>query len=284
MRFARRAQQLGHPLGGQRAVVVAARAHRVGVGVGGARHLPDPEAVGVGLLRQLPAEKDHVGLALQHEDRHPGVVTDALALRRDRHPRRLHPQPRADAGMNTPSIETPDAGPAVHEEAVEELRLGIDGVDVGHQAGGRLRLAGGEDLRRRQAAERVLVGRQLQQRADLREDVEGPGVAGMLQVPVALRRQQLEVDALDEASPVDADLLRRHADPGVTRRGQVTMEEPPVGRGVDAGRHVVPLDHDRPAEAQRILGRRATNRVRKGASAPGVTSQWPSAPRSPCNS
>ena len=76
----------------------------------------------------------------------------------------------------------------------------------------------------------------------------------MFEILVALRRQQLEVDALDEAAPVDADLLRRHADPGVTRRGQGAVEEAPVGRGVDAGRHVVPLDDDRPAEAQRILG------------------------------
>ena len=76
----------------------------------------------------------------------------------------------------------------------------------------------------------------------------------MFEILVALRRQQLQVDALDEAAPVDADLLRRHADPGVTRRGQGAMEEPPVGRGVDAGRHVVPLDHDRPTEPQRILG------------------------------
>ena len=141
----------------------------------------------------------------------------------------------------------------MHEETVEELHLGIDRVDVGHQAGSGLRLAGGEDLRRCQAHERILVGRQLQQCTHLREDVEGPGVAGMYQVPVALRRQQLEVDALDEPSPVDADLLRRDADPGVTRGGQVTMEEPPVGSGVDAGRHVVPLDHDRPTEAQWIL-------------------------------
>ena len=131
------------------------------------------------------------------------------------------------------------------EEPVEELRMGIDGVDVGHQAGGRLRLARRQDLRRRQATERVLVTRELQQSADLREDVEGPGIAGMLEVLVALGCQQLEMDALDEAAPVDADLLGRHADPGVAGGGQRAMEEPPVGRGVDAGRDVVPLD-DRP--------------------------------------
>ena len=32
------------------------------------------------------------------------------------------------------------------------------------------------------------------------------------------------------------------------------------------------------------IGRRTTIRVRNGAPAPGVTSQCPSAPRSPCNS
>ncbi len=130
--------------------------------------------------------------------------------------------------------------------------MGIDGVDVRHEAGGGLGLARSEDLRRPQPDQRVLVTGQLEQAPDLREDVEGPGVAGMLELRIALWRQQLEVDALDEAAPVDAHLLRRHADPGVTRGGQGAMEEPPVGSGVDAGRDVVPLDHDRPTEPERV--------------------------------
>jgi hypothetical protein len=42
------------------------------------------------------------------------------------------------------------------------------------------------------------------------------------------------MDPFDEPAPVDTDLLRRHPDPGVAVRREVTVEEPPVRRGIDA--------------------------------------------------
>ena len=136
----------------------------------------------------------------------------------------------------------------MHEEAIEELCVWIDGVDVGHKARGGLRLASRNQALGHEPAERVLVAWHPEQCTDLGEDVEGPRVTGVLELLVTLRRQELQMDALDESATVDADLLGRHADPSVTLSGQMTVEEPPVGSGVDAGRHVVPLHHDRAAE------------------------------------
>ena len=181
MRSRRGAQQLGHALGGQRAVVVPARTDRVRVGVRRARHLPHPQAVGVGLFRQA------VHPTGPRRSRSASTSTGTRASSRMRSPldemaTRVASMPsRCDAGMNTPSIETPDAGRPCTKNPSKSCGVRIDGVDVGHQAGGRLRLARRQDLRRRQPAQRVLVARQLQQPADLGEDVEGPGVAGMLE-------------------------------------------------------------------------------------------------------
>ena len=90
--------------------------------------------------------------------------------------------------------------------------------------------------------------------ADLGEDVEGPRVPRVLELAVALRGQQLQVDALHEAPAVDPHLLGRHADPDVALGGEVTVEETPVGRRVDARRHVVPLHDDRSAEPVGVEG------------------------------
>ena len=76
----------------------------------------------------------------------------------------------------------------------------------------------------------------------------------MLEIAIALRRQELQVDALDETPAVDAHLLGRHTHPGMALRGQVPVKEPPVRGRVDAGRHVVPLDHGRTAEPVRLDG------------------------------
>src|SRR5262249_55878992 len=102
---------------------------------------------------------------------------------------------------------------------------------------------------------------------DLREDVVGVAVARVLQVAVARGVDALEALArvveardardFDEDRPTfDADPLRRHADPDVTRTHDLFLGADPVGVGVDATAHVEPFDHDVAAELRRI-GRRA---------------------------
>ena len=183
--------------------------------MGHAGHLPDPDAFGVGLLRRVGRRGGR------------GRSRSAGSAREPVHPRGCA-RPRDEMGGGVSSIPGPCArdehavdrdaqsGPPVHEEAVEKLGVAVDGVDVRHQAGGRLRLAraaGSRGASGRRAGSRRRAG---EQTTDLREDVEGPCVARVLEVAVALGCQQLEVDALHESSAVDTDLLGRHADPGVT--------------------------------------------------------------------
>ena len=241
----------------------------------------DPDVVRVGLLGQLPAEEDDVGLALQDQHRDPGVVTDALALRRDGDARVASMPDRCDAGMKTPSIETPDAGRPCTKKPSKSWAWGSTALMyVTRQAADCdspaariwVRAPGRRAGSRRSAA---------QQRPDLREDVEGPGVAGMLELAVALGRQELEVDALDEPAAVDAHLLRRHADPGVARRGEGRWKNPQSGAASMPADTLCHSTTTVPLNRNGSVGLRTTNRVRKWASGPGFTSQRPSAPRSP---
>ena len=230
---------------------MTAGADDVGVCVGRAGHLPDTDPVGVGLIGLAAAEEYDVRLALEDEDRYPDVVANPLTTVRDGTGHLGHLQVpgrgREDAVERDAQTGTP-----VHEEAVEDPRVWIDGVDVGHEAGGGLRLARRDHMPHFQSAEWVFLGRAPHQFPDLAEDVERPSVTGMDQRAVAVRCQDLEVHALDESTSVDAHLLRRHPDPGVTLGGKMPVEEAPVGRAVDAGRHVVPFHDDGAAEAQRV--------------------------------
>ena len=215
----------------------------------GSGHLPQPEMLAIGLRGRTAAEHDHIGLALQHEHRHARVVADAF---------RYRPQHRPDllvlrcTGRHPGAPECHAArAAAVHEEPVVYLGLRVDRVDVGHQEERRLRLAQGDQPPGARHAERRRR-RRAEQGADLAEDVERPGVARMLEQPVPVGRQQLEVDPLDHATAVDAGLLHGHPDPDVAAPGQLPLQQGPVGGHVHPGRDVVPLHRDRPAERGRI--------------------------------
>src|SRR5262249_25054137 len=102
----------------------------------------------------------------------------------------------------------------------------------------------------------------------LREDVVGEAVAGMVERAVARRTCRLErlAGAGDDAGPpFDADVLRRHPDPGEAVADELRVSERPIDRDVEPDGHVEPLDDggavelpriDRPADNDaRLVGR-----------------------------
>ena len=113
---------------------------------------------------------------------------------------------------------------------------------------------------------------------DLREDVERETVAGMLERAVPCRIDRLEalpgvlgagdvgVDLHDDRSALDADALRRHADPCIAAPEDLLVRSPPLGIGVDPAAHVEPLDDDRAAELRRVRrpAHEHTRAVRRG--------------------
>ena len=120
-----------------------------------------------------------------------------------------------------------DAAPAVHEEAVEGLRQRLHAVVVGDQGERRLRLAGGDAPVGLEAAASPSPPRSA--RRDLGVDVVGEAVAGVVERAVAGRVDRLEALArgapsqetstrTSDRTALDADALRRHADPDVARR------------------------------------------------------------------
>src|SRR6266851_5658041 len=93
------------------------------------------------------------------------------------------------------------------------MRQRLDRVDIGGETARRLRFADADDQLRLQPAERIDAGRVPHRLARLREDVirervAGDGAAGgRIKTGIARRVERLE--------RVDADLLRRDADPGI---------------------------------------------------------------------
>ena len=71
----------------------------------------------------------------------------------------------------------------MHQEAVVDPGERIDGVDVGGEEHRRLGLAEGDDVLRAQSAEDA--GAASEESADLGEDVEGEGVARVIQACVS---------------------------------------------------------------------------------------------------
>ena len=153
-----RAEQFGQALGAQCPIVVASRADGVGVGVCRTCHLPDPDLLGVRLRGEATAQEDDVGFALQDQHGHPRVVTNALALGGDGTSGRLNSLTSCRGNEDAVDGHA-DARPSVHEEAIEDPCVVIDGVDVGHQACGGLRLARRDHPLGHQSSEGVLVAR-----------------------------------------------------------------------------------------------------------------------------
>ena len=134
----------------------------------------------------------------------------------------------------------------MHEEAVEEAGLRLDGVHVRDHAERGLRLAVADhppDLVVT-VPEQVRARRVPQRLADLRVDVIGVGVARVVERPVPTR---IVLQA------VQADGLRRHADPRRAAAKELGVPETPVGRGVQPAADVEPFDLDRAVELRRVL-------------------------------
>ena len=128
---------------------------------------------------------------------------------------RATPSPRID-GEST-SGAPPPAPSAVDQEAVVDVGDRMHGIDVGHQPGGRLGLADGDDVAGRQAVQDVDVTGAAGRLRRLGEDVVRIGVARVGQVAVPLGiplLEGLDLDARDRqhAATLDARPLRGHAD------------------------------------------------------------------------
>ena len=108
---------------------------RIRIGVGGARHLPGPDPGGVGLLGGGVAQRDQIGLGLEHEDRDVEVGAYAHAAL-DR---------RSDARGGEGDGTTPAR---VDEDALIGGVEGLDGVGVGCQIERRLGLPHGQHVGR----------------------------------------------------------------------------------------------------------------------------------------
>src|SRR5262245_30493203 len=91
----------------------------------------------------------------------------------------------------------------------------------------------------------------------LREDVVREAVARVYERAVADRIGSLQrrVDDADERWPaLDAELLRRDADPRNPLADHLGVRGRPDDAGVEPAAHVEPLDNDRPLELPRIDG------------------------------
>ena len=175
-------------------------------------------------------------------------------------------------------------GSTVHEEPVEHGRRLVDGVEIGHQERGRLRVAGRQQpYPPRAEGSREGAGRTHDQYRPpgLAEDVERPGVPWMRQP----RRTGTGASS-SGACPRRRCRRPRRRPAGPTPRprrgraaGHLGVREHPVRRRVQTAGYVQPLDHDRAAEVSVASVRQAHQHPRRnGACAPGLTVQRPSWP------
>ena len=155
------------------------------------------------------------------------------------------------------------AAPAVHDETVEGEGERLHAVDVGRQRERRLRLADGQDALGLEIAEGAVVVA-AQRPADLGVDVVRERIAGVGERAVPRRVEGLEplagevvrgaADRHEHVAALDPDALRRHAHPRVSAAEQLVGHVREVGRRVDPGAHVQPLDHDGAVEVGRLGG------------------------------
>ena len=220
-----------------------AGAELVGVGVGRPRHLPGADPGRVGLAGRGIAQLDEVGLGLEHEHRDGQVGAD--------------PDAPVDVGGDAVLVRRRGpAAPGVDEDPLIGGVERLDGVGVGGQVEGRLRLADGQDVGGSQAAQRGR-GRGTEGLADLGVHVQGVLVPGVVEGAVAgrvLLTQPLGgARSQDGLAALDAEGLGRHAHVGGPGVHQRWVEVAPVRCGLP-GRDVHPLDHHVPVELRRIAG------------------------------
>ena len=211
--------------------------------------------VGLGSLAVTTGSGD-VRLGTERQHRHTEIGPD------ERGQRRGHGGQRVAGKRRTASTA------AVHEVAVEDLGGRRDRVDVGGETARRLRFAHRHDVPRFQVTEECR-GVTADRRTALGEHVVREAVAGVRQRAVAHRIEHLQHAILTEhdAAALDADPLRRYADPGIPRPQDLGLHVGPVGAGIEAAGDVQPLDDHSAVELRRIFG--STNHdargVRRGA-------------------
>ena len=176
------------------------------VGVRGAGNLPDPQPFVVGLpceVIALPRASEEVGLGDDRQQRYPQVRAERGGV--------------GCAGFVEDGASVERRGGAesrVDEEAVVRLGHRVDGVDVGGEEDGRLRLAQRDDALDAKVTQSAGAPGVLDEAADLGEDVVGEGVARVVQGRIALRvlAFQRHVDAEQARAAVDPYLLCRDGD------------------------------------------------------------------------
>ena len=159
-----------------------------------------------------------------------------------------------------------DRAAAVHEEAVERVRQRLHAVVVGDERERRLRLTRGDQPLRLQAAQAARrCGARAATCVKMSNEKPSPGCC---ERAVARRIDRLEalargvgagrrLDLHEHRSALDADPLRRDADPRVAGAHDLLLQARPVGIGVDAAADVEPLDDHVAAELRRVRRRRA---------------------------
>ena len=154
------------------------------------------------------AEKDHVGLALQHQHRHARIVPDAFRYRPRKHRSDLLVLRATGRPPQAPPSDTPLAPLAIARRTTRRIPglSRVDRVDVGHQESRRLRLTHGNQPPRARHAERRRRRRRSRAPTWLLKMSERPATSPRSPTtnPYPVGRQQLEVDPLDHATAVDA--------------------------------------------------------------------------------
>jgi len=140
---------------------------------------------------------------------------------------------------------------AVHDEGIEDRGERMHGVDVRREPRRGLRMAGREQALGLQAAEDVDRVRRAHGSCRRGEDVVRQRVvrhrAAVGDVERAVARRVPHFQRLD------ADPLRRDADPRVAGSDEMVVRLEPVDVEIVTRRHVVPLEDDRPVESRGIL-------------------------------
>ena len=132
----------------------------------------------------------------------------------------------------------------------------VDGVHVGGEEHGRLRLAQRDDVLDAQITQSAGAPGAFDEPADLGKDVVGERVARVVQGRIALRVLALQrhVDAEQTRAAVDPYPLGRDGDVRVARANDFPVRHHPHRGGVDAAAHIEPFDEHRPVEPRRIRG------------------------------
>ena len=167
----------------------------------------------------------------------------------------MHVNPGSEPPTHWLAKSRGTARPAtVNQESVKDSGERLDRVDIGRHASRRLRLTVRDHPRDHvgTAAERIDADRIANRLGGLGEDVPAVTIAGVHQRTVPHRVPPLQREPRQRGRTVDANVLGAHADPDEAVAQQLRAEVAVVGRKIDQGRHVEPLDHDDTVELRGV--------------------------------